>query len=112
MKALAALLAVSDLEQRLQAARERVDAGQVDDDADHLRRMVGNRPGVEDAVGPVAAAAVEFALAGSVGVHREEVSAPDVRDVGVLPTQVEDAAVVGHRRAVVVVLIEAELTHV
>ena len=33
------------------------------DDADHLRGMVGDCPGVEDTVGPIAAAAVELPLA-------------------------------------------------
>ena len=42
------------------------------DDADDLGRMAGDRPGVEDRVGPVGVAAVVLPLARAVGIHAEQ----------------------------------------
>ena len=45
------------------------------DDAHELRRMAGNRPGVEERVGPVRVAAVVLHLPRAVGVHVEQQAA-------------------------------------
>ena len=73
--------------------------------------LTGDGPGVEDAVRPEAAAGVMGPLPGAVGVHRHQPPGEGVRDVGVFPARVEDAAVGHHRGIEVVVLIEAQPAH-
>jgi len=82
------------------------------DDAHHLCRMVGHRPGEENSVGPISPAAVVLSLPRAVGIHREQKPRPDVGDVGVLPAQVENPAVVHHRGAEVMVLFETKLADI
>ena len=80
--------------------------------ADDLRRVAGDRPGVERRVRPVGIAAVIGRLVRAVGIHREQQPREVVRRVGVFPAGIQDAAVVEHRRAPVVVLVEGELADV
>ena len=77
------------------------------DDGHDLRRVAGDRPGVERRVRPIGIAAVVGRLVRAVGIHREQQPREVVRRVGVFPAGIQDAAVVEHRRAPVVVLIEA-----
>ena len=79
-------------------------------DAHDLGGVIRDRPGVEDRIRPEVAAAVELSLARAVGVHREQPPRPDMRNVRVFPAQVQEPAVIGQGQAVIVVLIEAELT--
>ena len=81
------------------------------DDPHELRRAVGDGPGVENAVGPEAAAGIVGPLPRPVGIHRHQPAGEGVRDVRVLPPRVQDAAV-GHQRGIeVVVLVEAQTAH-
>ncbi len=93
-------------EHQLAHARHAVVAG---DDGRHHRRVAGDRPGVEQRVRPVGVGAVVLGLPGAVRVHVEQDAGEVVRRVRVLPAGVEDAAVVEHGRAPVVVLVEAQL---
>ena len=68
-----------------------------DDDRHELRRMSGDRSGVEHGVGPVRVAAVVLHLLRAVGVHVEQDPVESVRRVGVFPAEVQHAAVVQSR---------------
>ncbi len=82
------------------------------DHGDDLGRMPRNRPGVEERIGPVRVAAQVLHLLGAVRIHVEQQPRVGVRRVGVLPAAVQHAAVVQHRRAPVVFLVEAQLADV
>ena len=58
------------------------------DDANDLRRMIGDRSSVEDAIGPVRVAAVVRFLIRAIGIHAEQQPAEEMRDVRVFPTRV------------------------
>ena len=79
------------------------------DDTDHLAGQARNRARVEDAIGPIRVAAVILHLGGAVGIAVEEDAGVGVRQIRILPTQVENAPVVQHRGAPRVFLIEADL---
>ena len=76
-----------------------------------LRRLAGNRTGVEHAVRPERIAAVERALVRAVRIAGEEDAGVGVRQVGILPPQVHHAAVRHHLRAPCVLLVVAENLH-
>ena len=78
-------------------------------DADDLRGMVRNGPSVEERVGEKRVAAVVLHLPGAVGIHVEQDPRVRVRQVGILPSQIQHAAVVQHRRAPVVLLVHGQL---
>jgi hypothetical protein len=78
----------------------------------HLRRMAGDRPGVEGRIGPQRVAGVVLHLPRAVRVHVEQQPREIVRRIRVLPAGVQHAAVVQHRRAPVVVLVETQLARV
>ena len=87
-------------------ARHAVVAG---DHADHLRRMVGDRPGVEGRIRPKGVRAAILGLPCPVRVHVEQKPREVMGRIAVFPAGVEDAAVVEHRRIPVVILVEAKL---
>jgi len=82
------------------------------DNARYLRRMSRHGASEENPVGPVTPAAVIFSLCCPVGIHREQKSRPNVRNVGVFPSQVENTPVLHDSRAEVVVLLETDLTDI
>ena len=82
------------------------------DDAHHLGRPARNRLGVEQAVGPHSTAAVKRHLGRAVRVHGHQPAGIGVDQIGVFPALVEDPAIVHHRRAPVVFLVETQLAHV
>ena len=82
------------------------------DDGDDLGRMVRNGTREEHGVRPVGIRSGVFHLGAAIGIHGHEQAVPDVRRVGVIPAQVEDAAVVEHAGRVIVVLLEGELPDV
>ena len=95
-------------EHELSLARDAVVAR---DDAAELRDGSRQRPRVEERVRPVGVRAVERLLVGAVHVHRHHHAREVVGAVGVLPPEVEDAAVVHHHGAPAVVLVEHEALH-
>ena len=78
------------------------------DNSDNLGRMIGYGPRIEDRVRPERVAAVKLHLVGAVRVHVKEQAREIVRCIRILPSRKQDPTVVEHRRAPVVVLIEAE----
>ena len=79
------------------------------DDRGHLGRMVRNRPGKEHGSRPVRVAAVVLHLLRAVRVHVEQDPRKGVRQVRVLPTQIQHPAVVQHGRAPVMILLDRQL---
>ena len=68
------------------------------DDRDHLGRIVRNRPGVEDRVGPHRIAGIVLHLPRAVRVHLEQQPREIVRQIRVFPAAVQHAAIVQHGR--------------
>jgi len=79
------------------------------DHGDDLRRIVGNGPRVENRIGPHGIAGIVLHLPRAVRVHLEQQPREVMRQVGVFPAAVQQAAVVQHGGAPVVVLIETQL---
>ncbi len=82
------------------------------DDADELGGAVGDGLGVEDAVGPVAIAAVVLDLTCAIGVHAHEDAAEVVSGVRVLPAEVHDASIMEEGGVPIVILFEGQLSSV
>ena len=72
---------------------------------DHLGRVTGNGPGVEECRGPEGIAAVVFHLPAAVGVRVKEQAGEGMGNIGILPALVEEPAVVQHRGTPVVILV-------
>ena len=82
------------------------------DDGHHLRRMAGDRLGIEDRIRPGRVALVILDLVRAVGIHVEQQPGEVVGRVGIFPARVKHAAVVQQRRIPIVVLVETDLPRV
>ena len=79
------------------------------DHANQLGGVAGDGLGIEGGIRPIGIALVVGHLAGTVRVHLEQESREVMGRVGVFPAGVEHAAVVEHRGAPVLVLVETQL---